>query len=131
MKIVKIVMFTTFFTFATVASAENIWVKAKGGIWEPNDTTLIAMKSGIERYVKTEAKIRNRQLLRWDKYVFQYIAYKEKDKKYLLVNGICDIKDRERLENFMIIDDGGSCYFSFKFNPENKQYYDLSINGPG
>lgn len=131
MKIAKTTIFIISFTLATVANAEDLWVKAKGGIWEPNETTLIAMKSGIEKYVKKEAKIRNQQLFSWGEYVFQYIGFKEKDKKYILVNGICDIKDRDRLEEFMLINDGGSCHLSFKFNPENKQYYDLFINGPG
>ena len=88
MKISKACVFTITFAFAVIASAENIWVKVKGG-WEPNEQILSTMKADIETYVKNEAKQQKRELLKWDKYMFQYLAAYNKGKKIILINALC------------------------------------------
>ncbi|MCI0504492.1 MAG: hypothetical protein L0Z73_00135 [Gammaproteobacteria bacterium] len=129
MTITKTIIFIVLFAMAVNATAENIWVMAKGGVWEPKESTLTAMKSGVESYVKNEAKKQKQQLLDWNEYMFQYLTVEVKDKKSILINAICGKRNPQELENFYLTAGGGNCYFSLEYNPEKKRYYDLFING--
>jgi len=131
MKPTKLAIFAIIFAMAAVAYADNTWVKAKGGSWEPNVSVLTAMKAGIEGHVKDGAEKQKRQLFGWNEYMFQYLTVELNGKKYILVNAHCGKRDPRELEDFRLILDGGSCYFSLKYDPEKKRYYDLFINGMG
>lgn len=129
MKKAKAIIFIISLTLAAVANADNIWVKAKEGNWEPSGEILTAMKTEIEAYVKNEAKVQRRELLNWNEYMFQYLATEVKGQKNILVNALCGKRDPQELEYFHLTAGGGNCYFSLKYDPEKKHYYGLFVNG--
>lgn len=115
----------------TTAGAAERWIKVAGGKWDPNTEMLSDIKTRIEAYVESQAKIQKRDLKDWQTYTFQYQGQEEEGGKYILINALCDqdIKKRDLAKRIMNIYDGGSCYFILKYDPERKDFFDLFING--
>lgn len=65
------------------------------------------------------------------KHVFQIVSGKDKnDQKVIWVNAICNpAKDWNK--RLMFVEDGGSCYYTFKINLNKVKYYNLQINASG
>lgn len=49
--------------------------------------------------------------------------------KEVWVNCFCDDFSKPWRNEILSVDDGGSCYFSFKINLKSRKYYDFSVNG--
>jgi hypothetical protein len=114
----------------TTTGAAERWIKVAGGKWDPSSTMLTDLKAQIESYVKSQAKAQGRELKRWQDYTFQYQGQEEKGRKYIFVNALCVSTDRHTLDKqIIVILDGGSCFFNLKYDPGQKVFFDLIING--
>jgi hypothetical protein len=115
----------------TTAGAAERWIKVANGKWDPNPKMLSDFKTKIETYVKSQAKAQGRELKNWKDYKFQYQGQEEKGKKYIFINALCDqgIKKRDLSKEIIRVFDGGSCFFSLKYDPERNEFFDLFING--
>jgi len=114
----------------TTTGAAERWIKVAGGRWDPSSTILTDLKAQIESYVKSQAKAQGRELKRWQDYTFQYQGQEEKGRKYIFINALCASTDRHTLDKqIIVILDGGSCFFNLKYDPGQKVFFDLIING--
>ena len=114
----------------TTTGAAERWIKVAGGRWDPSSTILTDLKAQIESYVKSQAKAQGRELKRWQDYTFQYQGQEEKGRKYIFINALCASTDRQTLDKqIIVILDGGSCFFNLKYDPDQKVFFDLFING--
>jgi hypothetical protein len=114
----------------TTTGAAERWIKVAGGKWDPSPTMLTDLKAQIESYVKSQAKAQGRELKQWQDYTFQYQAREEKGRKYIFINALCASTDRHTLDKqIIVILDGGSCFFNLKYDPGQKVFFDLIING--
>jgi hypothetical protein len=48
-----------------------------------------------------------------------------------LVNAFCHIDSRRLDTEWVVVYDGGACYFSAKYDPTAKRVYDIEVNGVG
>jgi hypothetical protein len=113
----------------TVAAAER-WIKVGGGKWDPIPAMLTDLKAQMESYVKSQAKAQGRELKGWREYIFQYQGQEEKGRKFIFVNALCGQRERQGLDKkIVIIFDGGTCYFNVKYDPSQRVFFDLFING--
>jgi hypothetical protein len=114
----------------TTAGAAERWIKVGGGKWDPSPKMLADLKAQIESYVKSQARAQGRELKKWQGYTFQYQGQEEKGRKYIFVNALCASTDRQTLDKqIIVILDGGSCFFNLKYDPGQKVFFDLFING--
>lgn len=115
----------------TTSAAEDRWIKVDGGKWDPSPKMLSALKTTIESYVGSQAKAEKRELQKWKTYTFQYQGQEEKGKKYIFINALCGqgMKTTDLSKKIIHLFDGGSCYFSLKYDPERNDFFDLFING--
>lgn len=114
----------------TAAGAAEQWIKTAGGTWDPSPGMLTDLKAQIKSYVKSQAKAQGRELKNWQDYTFQYQGQEEKGRKYIFVNALCNQNDRQGLDKkIVIIFDGGTCYFNLKYDPSQKVFFGLLING--
>ncbi|MDG6100209.1 hypothetical protein EXU34_22380 [Alteromonas sp. ZYF713] len=83
------------------------------------------LESELERFLETQPK---GLLLPLNEYTFQYALINESK---LEIHGIClDIPERHNLkEGFLMVADGGNCFFSIEFNIDTKRFSNLHING--
>jgi hypothetical protein len=63
-------------------------------------------------------------------YTYQYQANIKNGKEEVYINAFCEIQKRKDLhKHFVVVKDGGSCYFQVKCDPKKGKFYDLSVNG--
>ncbi|MFZ4402399.1 MAG: hypothetical protein ACOYO1_20400 [Bacteroidales bacterium] len=65
-------------------------------------------------------------------YYRQYAGYiNTKGEKIIIINACCsEFKQHVNLEkNWLLVMDGGSCFFKIKVNIQNKRCHDFSVNG--
>jgi hypothetical protein len=130
-KILKaLIWLALFLSVITSVDADNHWIKVDGGNWDPSPKILADLKAQIESYVKNQAKAQGRELKNWQDYIFQYQGQEQKGRRFIFINALCVHMDRQGLDKEMfIIFDGGSCYFNVKYDPSQKGFFDLFING--
>jgi hypothetical protein len=114
----------------TSVNAAERWIKVAGGKWDPSPRMLADLKAQIESYVKRHAEAQKRELKKWQDYTFQYQGQEEKGRKFIFINALCPSTDQPRLDKqIIVILDGGSCFFNLKYDPGQKVFFDLFING--
>lgn len=130
-KILKpLIWLALFLAVITSVNADERWIKVAGGNWDPSPKMLGDLKAQIESYVKNQAKAQGRELKKWQDYIFQYQSQEQKGRRFIFINALCIHRGRQRLDKEMvIIFDGGSCYFNVKYDPSQKGFFDLFING--
>ncbi len=112
------------------AAGAGRWIQVSGGPWVASAKTLHAVQERLESHVRTQAQAAGRSLQDWNTYTFQYQGQAVDGRRYLLVNALCSIDVNVNLhERFVVVLDGGSCYFSVKYDPSLERFYDLVING--
>jgi archaellin len=63
-------------------------------------------------------------------YTYQYQANIKNGEEEVYINAFCEIQKRKDLHKyFIVVKDGGPCYFQIKYNPRTGKFYDLSVNG--
>jgi hypothetical protein len=63
------------------------------------------------------------------RYKRQYVAFlNSKGEKEVWVNCFCGTWEYWKTD-FVIVNDGGNCFFNLKINLTSEQYYDLEVNG--
>ncbi|MHC1744833.1 MAG: hypothetical protein AB9873_17640 [Syntrophobacteraceae bacterium] len=106
------------------------WYFPKDGSWQPSDEVVREVEINIEAHVRKMAKQKGRELRLWPEYSFQLQGREKNGKKYIYVNALCNSRDTYLLErSLIIVMDGGNCFFNIKYDPVNKVFYDLFING--
>jgi hypothetical protein len=64
-------------------------------------------------------------------HVFQIVPARKSNNEIICwVNAVCDPRPNWRA-SLTFVDDGGSCYYSFKINLKKEEYHDIQVNGPG
>ena len=97
------------------------------GYWTPPLKAVIALGHHLLANVgKHDGRI-EKEL---HKYRFQLVGIIEKGKKLIFANGFCDAPEYWK-QDAVIVDDGGFCYFTVKYDPQKSLIVDFSVNGDG
>ena len=116
-------------TAASLAD-DAVWFKVRGGSWEPDSAVVSNMQSGLQPAVARLAGSRFRDFPHWWEYKFQYQGQRADTGLHVLINALCDAYEgRDLTAQFVLVNDGGSCFFEVKYDPTNQRFYDLVING--
>jgi hypothetical protein len=90
-------------------------------------------KLSIDHYnasIKSSDKEYYEVNLQKTKYRRQYVCVTNRmGEKEVFINCFCMSFSEDWRKYLVIVDDGGSCFFSFKINLNTKQYYDFQVNG--
>jgi hypothetical protein len=106
------------------------WYYPKDGSWQPSDEVVREIRATIEDHVRKIAKRKGRDIRPWAEYSFQLQGQEKNGKKYVYVNALCNSQDTSLLgRSLIVVMDGGNCFFNVKYDPVNKVFYDLFING--
>ncbi|MCU7843058.1 MAG: hypothetical protein KZQ93_04380 [Candidatus Thiodiazotropha sp. (ex Monitilora ramsayi)] len=84
----------------------------------------VALENMLWEYIHKESRLVFQPR---ESYTYQYKAITDTE---ILINALCEVKDKELLEKkFIQVFDGGSCYFQAKYNFELKKVTNLVVNG--
>jgi hypothetical protein len=115
-------------TFAHPISASQ-WVEVGGGAWHPDSATLPKLEAALMPAVTVAAKGRG-PMRKWSDYTFQYQGRKSSlGKAYVFVNAFCATAGVDVRSTWVEVFDGGTCYFSAKYDPKTNRVYDVQVNG--
>lgn len=112
-----------------VAIAIGSWVAVPGGSWSPSSELMGEVRGQIESYVKQHAVEQHLQLADWSRYSFQYQGQLENGRQAVFINAFCDAPPEYARQQFVVVLDGGPCFFQVKYDPEKKQFFQLTFNG--
>lgn len=118
----KLILIITLFIFPSSAYSGD-WIEVAGGVFEV-DIVHSEIENALWSYLNktTEVTFSPRA-----NYTYQYQAI---SKNILRINAMCDVDETGGLnKEFVIIFDGGPCYFNVKYNLKTGEFTELFING--
>lgn len=116
----------------TEASLIAIWPEPEGA-WQPTAADIAKLeedlpeflKSAEDRHLRPDPPIWERE----PEYMRQYLGIIEDGEQIIYANFFCTIHDIDWRNELVFVSDGGDCFFSVKYNPTSKEFFDLSVNG--
>ncbi len=119
--------------FLSIANAEeSSWTMVEGGTWRPSGQILSKINMHLEPYMKSQEKVFGRSLKKWNTYRFQYQGQEEKGRKFVYINAFCNLYKPTGINltrDFVLVHDGGGCFFQLKYDPVADKFFDTFING--
>jgi hypothetical protein len=107
------------------------WTRVNGGTWIPSPTELRKLEDSLIPAVRSATQNMSRTP-QWSEYAFQFQGRTApRGQKFVFVNAFCHSDGGPLDVQWVTVDDGGPCYFSAKYDLENRRIRDLRINGVG
>jgi hypothetical protein len=101
--------------------------------WTPSQEQIALLEAQLKPYLGRvrlpKAKVIAARL---GSYKRQYFGYTDGGKKWILVNGFCEghwKKEDTWRNRFVLVHDGGLCFFKVRYDPSRPQFEQLEING--
>lgn len=123
--------------FPAEAVQEGWWGEAgyreAGESWTPQPEQIAALEAALvpflqnadDPWLKPDPPI-------WERlpdYERQYAGLVEEGQRIIYGNFFCDGEIFEWQQEWIVVDDGGDCYFQIKYDVERDRLFDLSVNG--
>ncbi len=104
------------------------WTRVNGGTWIPSPTELRKLEASVIPAVGSATQNMSRTP-QWSEYAFQFQGRTgPRGQKFVFVNAFCRYDGGQLDVQWVTVDDGGACYFSAKYDPQDRRIYDLRIN---
>jgi len=100
--------------------------------WTPSQADVIALESGLNNYLQSVATRFPQgppSEERLSEYHRQYLGIIEEGRRVIYANYFCEDGNQDWENQFVMVQDGGICFFQLKFEVGTSRYYDLQING--
>jgi hypothetical protein len=118
-----------------IAAAATIsigsWLPIAGGTWSPSPSQVGVARQSIEAFVKNEAAKQHLTLVDWAHYTFQYQGHTLRGRKIIYVNAFCEEPPAYATKEFVVIMDGGTCFFQAFYDLRTRRFVGIAFNGEG
>jgi hypothetical protein len=107
------------------------WIEMNGSGWKPDVEMLSELETKLKPVV-LEKSVHRGRIHDWETYTFQYEGRSPLlREKYIYVNAFCDepINHPDLKNSWVMVFDGGACFFSAKYEPATKRLFDVKVNG--
>ena len=103
------------------------------GYWTPSRENVLAMEKGVATFLQENPDLfyldEAPAWERLDEYNSQYIGIILEGRKIIYANYFCNSMGTDWKKDFLLVMDGGDCYFQFKYDPASREFFDLQVNG--
>ena len=114
---------TIILIFLSFHSYSQNWVQVEGWV-VPLKVNTLAIEEKLWKYIKAKS---DKSFHPKESYIYQY---KTINKSELYINAFCEIgEDRDIEKNFVMVLDGGSCYFQATYDFKTNEFVRLEVNG--
>ncbi len=82
--------------------------------------------------MKSQEKVFGRSLKKWNTYRLQYQGQEEQGRKFVYINAFCSLHNPKGVnlsKDFVLVHDGGGCFFQLKYDLIANKFFDVFING--
>lgn len=102
-------------------------------VWLPTDADVAALEAALPSFLRTA----EHPWLRpdppiWERlpdYQRQYLGIIENGEQVIHANFFCDTLGIDWQEEYVLVEDGGDCFFRVKYQVERGEFYDFDVNG--
>jgi len=108
------------------------WLVESDGFWMPSGDDIIKLEEKIGEYLSQNSGQFYRQPPVWerlDEYQRQYIGLERGDRQIIYGNYFCDSGRVDWLQELVIVEDGGDCFFQVEYDVESEMFIKLLVNG--
>ena len=114
-----------------LAVAPGSWTHISDGGWEPSAAQTNLARAALHRAVLAQIATENRERIpNWSTYAFQYQGRVISGRNVIVVNAFCDIPPYASKQWVMVLD-GGACFFTAFFDVKTGKYAEVAFNGYG
>jgi hypothetical protein len=106
------------------------WIHVPGGTWQPT-AELPAIRASLKPFVEQAAAEQKKRLPEWSTYTFQYQGQTKEHHNVVFINAFCSPARPDVKTQFVLVLDGGPCYFRATYDPARKAFVALEFNGDG
>jgi hypothetical protein len=118
-------------SIAAIAHADSLtWFQVRGGDWTLSPEITSQLQSELRPAIAKLAGDRFKRFYPWQQYKFQFQGQQNDSARYVFIGALCNVDDSGDLtETFVVVLDGGTCFFEVKYDPESQGFYDLVVHG--
>jgi hypothetical protein len=101
--------------------------------WTPSFEDIAQLERQLKNYLAGATTLQAKALAtKLESSKRQYLGYTNDGKRWIFVNGFCESWTKDRLwhEDIIIVFDGGSCFFTVRYDQSNSRFDELMVNGP-
>jgi hypothetical protein len=105
------------------------WLQIPGGTWVIDEATTADAKRVLELALWDEMHGAGEELPAWSSYTFQFQGRTEDGRKLIYINALCSTPPETAATEWILVLDGGKCYFEAYYDPESKEIVSIQFNG--
>ncbi len=108
------------------------WLVNREGFWTPSAEDILKLEEGLAAYLSQNSSYFFLQPPVWESledYQRQYIGLERGGIQIIYGNFFCDSLGLDWQETFVVVEDGGDCYFQVEYNVESGFFIKLIVNG--
>ena len=108
------------------------WLSRSDGFWTPSTDDVLKLEERIVEYLRQNSGQFSHQPPVWerlDEYRRQYIGYEIGGKRIIYGNFFCSYEGKDWRQEFLVVLDGGECYFQVEYDIESGMFITLLVNG--
>lgn len=111
------------------------WISSDGeldGYWTPSAENIQSLEGDLASFLRQNADSFRRQPPVWeqlDQYKRQYVGVIIGGKQVIYGNFFCTETGVDWREDWVLVMDGGDCFFQIQFDVENGTFTSLTVNG--
>ena len=113
---------------AVAIIAAGSWISMPNSMWSPDPDTMTNIRGSLPSYVAHKASREKRKLPAWSTYTFQYRGEIQGRDRIVYINAFCDEAPADAREQFVRVLDGGTCYFTVKYDAAKRKFFELAFN---
>jgi len=100
------------------------------GYWTPGEADIMELEGGLESYLQQEVSQDHPDILqRLPEYKRQYFGLVESGRREIYANFFCMASVADWKRNFVMVLDGGDCFFHVKYDVNTDAFFDLYVQG--
>jgi hypothetical protein len=97
--------------------------------WVPDSATMKVVKADLETAAERAAAERHLDLPEWSSYRFQFQGRLVDGKRIVFVNAYCWLAEDQSEDEFILVEDGGTCFFETNYDLESKSFGRIAFHG--
>ncbi len=108
------------------------WLVNRDGFWTPSPDDILKLEETLVAYLSKKSSYFYQQPPVWerlDEYQRQYVGLERDGKQIIYGNFFCDSMSLDWQKTFVVVIDGGDCYFQVEYDVEGGLFIMLAVNG--
>jgi hypothetical protein len=117
--------------FTMFAIAFGSWIQVPGGDWQPSPEVMHEVGGGLRAAAEAESARTQHAMQPWSGYTFQFQGVTEQGRRQVLVAASCRPLPEDASKRWLVVYDGGTCYFAAYYDPDTQRFVRVRFHGVG